>query len=271
MAGSESAATPSASADGARTRAATLYVIPGSHACATAILTLRHKRVEHRTVELPTGMHPLAVRLLGFPGHPQPIRSVDGRAHRALARLDRLGTVPALRWDRRRIQTNRAIAAFLEQVVPDPPLYPADPARRAAVEDAARLGDEPLQMAARRTVLAAGAGGLGGLRRRGGAGRLGPLLARGPVQRRIVSEIAARITFRAAGRDAQLLSELRLLLDRLDVLHEEGVIGAREPNAADFAIAPSLALLDYRLDLREELRARPCFALVERLLPEPPG
>jgi glutathione S-transferase len=269
MASSESAAAPSASADGAR--AATLYVIPGSHACATAILTLRHKRVEHRTVELPTGMHPLAVRLLGFPGHPQPIRSVDGRAHRALARLDRLGTVPALRWDGRRIQTNAAIAAFLEQVVPDPPLYPADPARRTAVEDAARLGDEPLQMAARRTVLAAGAGGLGALHRRGGAGRLGPLLARGPVRRRIVSEIAARISFRAAGRDAQLLAELKLLLDRLDVLHQQGVIGAREPNAADFAIAPSLALLDYRLDLREELRAHPCFALVERLLPEPPG
>jgi hypothetical protein len=32
-------------------------------------------------------------------------------------------------------------------------------------------------------------------------------------------------------------------------------------------IAPSLALLDYRLDLRRELRARPSFALVERLLP----
>jgi glutathione S-transferase len=249
--------------------AGTLYVIAGSHACSTAILTLRHKRVEHRTVELPTGLHPLAVRLLGFPGHPQGIRSVDGHSHAALSRLDRLGTVPALRWNGQRIQTNRAIADFLERTVPDPPLYPADAERREAVEEAVRLGDEPLQMAARRTVLAAGAGGLDGLHRRGGAGRLGPLLARGPLQRRMVSEVAARVTFRAAGRDAQLLAELRPLLDRLDALLGEGVIGGEQLNAADFAIAPSLALLDYRLDLREELRARPCFALVERLLPEP--
>jgi hypothetical protein len=33
-------------------------------------------------------------------------------------------------------------------------------------------------------------------------------------------------------------------------------------------IAPSLALLDYRLDIRDRVRARPAFAVVERLLPE---
>lgn len=249
---------------------ATLYVIAGSHACRTAMLTLEYKGVAYRTVELPTGLHASAVRALGFPGHPTPIRAVDGRAHRALSRLDRLGTVPALRLRGQRIQTNRAITAFLEKLVPAPPLYPPDdPVRRAAVFEAEMLGDEPLQMAARRYVLSAAAGGLGGLHRRGGDGRLGPLLARNAPLRRIVSETAARVTFRATGRDTELLAELRALFERIDHWVADGVLAGEPLNAGDLAIAPSLALLDYRLDLREELRARPCFALVERLLPEP--
>jgi glutathione S-transferase len=250
-----------------------LYVIPGSHACATAKLTLEHKGIAYRTVELPTGLHPLAVRLLGFPGHPTGLRSVDGATHAALLRLDRLGTVPALRYGDRRIQTNRRIAEFLEQIVPDPPLYPSDPARRAAVEEAVTFGDEHLQMAARRVALAAaaGAGGLDAMHRRAGDGRLGALLAHNAPMRWTLNEIAARLTFRAAGRDEHLLAALRPMLDRIDGWMAEGVLGGETPNAADFAIAPSLALLDYRLDFREELRARPCFALVERLLPEPAG
>ncbi len=42
-----------------------------------------------------------------------------------------------------------------------------------------------------------------------------------------------------------------------------------ELTAADFEIAPSLALGSYRLDVREQFTSRPSWALVERLLPEP--
>ncbi len=250
-------------------RRGTLFVIPGSHACRTAMLTLEAKGVPYRVVELPTGPHALAVRLLGFPGHSEPIRSVDGQTHAALAGLDRLGTVPALRYDGHRVQTNRAITAFLEELVPAPPLLPADPVRRAAVEHAVAFGDEELQMTARRYVLAAGSGSLRALHRRGADGRLGALLAHNLPMRFAASEIASRVMFRAAGRDAAMLDELRPMLDRLDAWCADGLIGGEWVNAADLAIAPSLALLDYRLDLREELRPRPCFALVERLLPEP--
>lgn len=254
---------------GVQRKRGTLFVIPGSHACRTAMLTLDVKGVPYRVIALPTGPHALAVRLLGFPGHSKPIRSVDGETHAALAHLDRLGTVPALRYDGRRVQTNRAITTFLEELFGDPPLFPADPERRAAVERAVLFGDEDLQMAARRYVLAAGSGGLGALHRRGGEGRLGALLATNVPMRFAASEIAARVMFRAAGRDAAMLEELRPMLDRLDEWCAEGVIGGEEINAGDLAIATSLALLDYRLDLREELRPRPSFALVERLLPEP--
>ena len=104
----------------------TLYVIPGSHACRTAMLMLAHKRVAHRTVVLPTGLHPALLRVRGFAGHREPIRTVDGATHRMLAATDRLGTVPALLLDGQRIQTNIAIARYLERTRPEPPLYPGE-------------------------------------------------------------------------------------------------------------------------------------------------
>jgi hypothetical protein len=59
------------------------------------------------------------------------------------------------------------------------------------------------------------------------------------------------------------------MLDRIDSLIADGVLGAERINCADFQIATSLALIDYRLDVRDELRARPAGALMDRLLPEP--
>jgi glutathione S-transferase len=250
---------------------ATLYVIPGSHACRAGMLLLDHKSIPYRTVEIPTGLHPVATRLLGFPGNREPIRSIDGHAHAALAGLDRLGTVPALRYGEQRIQTNREIAAFLERLRPQPPLYPADPKLRAKVEDAVVFADETLQMAARRAVLAGAAGSLDGLHRRGGEGRLGALLAHRTAVRVVANGVAARLTFRAGPeRDAELVAALPPLLDRVDGWIADGVLNAPALNAADLMVAPSLALLDYRLDLRPALRERPLYALLERVLPEPP-
>ena len=59
------------------------------------------------------------------------------------------------------------------------------------------------------------------------------------------------------------------MLDRVDEWVAAGVLGGGELNAADFMIAPSLALLSYRGDLAAEIKARPCGALLDRLLPEP--
>ncbi len=247
----------------------TLYVIPGSHACRSAMLMLEHKRLPYRTVVLPSGLHPILVRARGFPGHKEPIRSVDGAAHAELALLDRLGTVPALRVGERRIQTNREIARFLERERPDPPLFPQDAGRRAAVEEAERWGDEVLQMAARRVVLATSSHGLEAMHRRAAEGRLGPLLARSDLARRVLSRIASR-SFRAGGRnEAELLASAELLLDKVDAWIGEGVLGGDRPNVADFMIAPSIALLTYRPELGRLIAGRPAGALVDRLVPEP--
>jgi hypothetical protein len=59
------------------------------------------------------------------------------------------------------------------------------------------------------------------------------------------------------------------MLDRIDGWIADGVLNGSALYAADFMIAPSLALIGYRRDLRPELESRPLWALVERLLPEP--
>jgi glutathione S-transferase len=247
----------------------TLYVIPGSHACRTGMLMLEHKGIAYRRVDLLTGLHPLSVRVRGFPGNRTPIRRVDGHTHTWLALLDRAGTVPALRFASERIQTNREIARFLDRTQPEPPLFPADRPLREAVEEAERWGDEVLQMAARRLALAAAAHGLGALHRRGNDGRLGPLLAQSEPMRVFASR-AAGVSFRAnRGNERELLSTLPEMLDRIDAWVGAGVLDGEALNAADFVIAPSLALLAYRHDLRPQIEARPASALLDRVLPEP--
>jgi glutathione S-transferase len=269
MAG-ESAEAPGRAGVPVAAPAATLYVIHGSHACRTAMLMLEHKGIPYRRVDLVTGLHPLSVRLRGFPGHRTPIREVDGGTHRSLAAMDRAGTVPALRWGARRVQTNREIARLLERERPRPPLFPVDPDRRRAVEEAERWGDEVLQMAARRIALAAALHGLDALHRRGSDGRLGPLLSPQETARRATARTAARFLFRASPEsERELLAELPAMLDKVDAWIAAGVLDGSAPNAADFTIAPSLALLTYHLDLRSELERRPLGALIDRLLPEP--
>jgi glutathione S-transferase len=245
---------------------ARVYVITGSHACRTATLMLEHKGIPYHRVVLPTGLHPLLVRACGFAGHRTPIRALDGATPRRLVLLDRLGTVPAVRLGAERIQTNREIARFLERMQPEPALFPAEPERRQAVEHAERWGDEILQMAARRVGLAAD---LDELTMRGADGRLGPLLASSGAMRALLSRTTAQ-PFHANRRNLrELLDSIPPMLDTVDAWIGEGVLCAEQPNVADFTIAPSLALLSYHSELREQIFARPSGVLVDRLLPEP--
>jgi glutathione S-transferase len=234
------------------------------------MLLLEHKGVSYRRVELPTGLHPLALRLLGFEGHRAPLRSTGERRNRPLEMLDRMGTVPALRMDGERVKTNREIARFLEQHDPDPPLFPDDPGQRSAVEEAERWGDEVLQMAARRLVLAASTRGPDGLIDDGDRGRLGPLIYRHATTRRLASYAFGRFIFAAGpSRERELSLSLSGMLDRVDAWIEAGVLNGERLYAADLMIAPSLALLCYRPDTREQIERRPALALVDRVLPEP--
>jgi glutathione S-transferase len=187
-----------------------------------------------------------------------------------LALADRMGTVPALLLDGHRVMTNRDIARFLDSVQPDPPLFPAEPERRLAVEEAERWGDEIFQMAARRLVLAASLRGLDGLVNRAEDGRLGPLLSRHATVRFAVARLVARFAFAVNPRsDRDLLAALPGMLDRIDAWIEGGVLNGEHLHAADFMIVTSLALLCYRPNLQPELERRPAIRLIARILPEP--
>ena len=248
---------------------AKLYVILGSHACRAGMLMLDHKGIPYRVVNLPTAVHPLLLTLRGFTSSPVR-RRIGGRRPSALAMADRLGTVPALRYDGDRVQTNREIARFLDRLKPDPPLFPADPERRQLVEEAERWGDEVLQMVARRLALAASLHGRDAMFDRANDGRLGPLLWRNETVRLLGTGLLARLVFRTnRGNEPELLASVPGMLDRVDGWIDAGVLNGEEKNAADFMIAPSLALLCYRRDLRAQIEARPAAELVERILPEP--
>ncbi len=231
---------------------------------------LEHKGIPYRRVDLPAALHPLALRLHGFRGNAAPFRDIDDRPHRVLALADRMGTVPALFLDGNRVMRNRDIARFLDKVQPDPPLFPAEPDRRLAVEDAERWGDEIFQMAARRLLLAAALRGREGIVNRGGDGRLGPLISRHETVRFAVARFVARFAFAVNARsDGDLLAALPGTLDRIDAWIEAKVLNGEHLHAADFMIVTSLAFLSYRPDVRAELERRPAIRLLDRILPEP--
>ena len=249
---------------------ATIYVIPGSHPCRTGMLMLEHKGVDYRRVDLVPGLHSVAVKVLGFPAEARRTHLLGEGEHKRVARADRLGTVPALRYDGRRVQTCLAISRFLDEVRPDPPLFPADPEQRERVEEAELWGDEVLQMPARRLALAAAIRGDGTMRDDGETGRLGHLLFKNRgVRKRAVPWIGRIVWEVDTDAERRMLADLPAMLDRVDAWIEAGVLNTEELNAADYMIVTSLALLTYRTDVAPQIAARPSAALVDRVLPEP--
>src|SRR6476659_5909490 len=102
---------------------ARLYVIPASHPSIAVQLMLDHKGIPYKRTDLMPVVSKGVLRAAGFPGV----------------------TVPALNVDGDKVQGSRQIARELERLRPEPPLFPAEAEKRAAVEEAERFGDEELQ------------------------------------------------------------------------------------------------------------------------------
>lgn len=220
-----------------------LYWFPLSNPGQAVRLMLEHKGIEYETKDLTPGLHPLQVRLAGFRG----------------------GTVPAIKVGGGRVQGSLNISRALEELKPEPRLFPEDPERRAAVEEAERWGESELQPITGRIfhwALVRDVALREWLARTSGVPAAG-LLARlaGPLAHLFASD-APDDAVRAD------LAGLPAMLDHVERLIESATIGAAEPNAADFQIATTLRELMSLGDVRRVLEGSAAAELGLRILPE---
>jgi glutathione S-transferase len=76
----------------------------------------------------------------------------------------------------------------------------------------------------------------------------------------------------ASDENAQAAAaKLPALLDKVDAWIEDGTLGGAQLNAADFQIAPSIALAMTLDDLRPAIGSRPAGTLAKRVVPNYPG
>jgi glutathione S-transferase len=228
---------------------ARLFVIPASHPSIAVALMLEQKRISYKRTDLLPVISKGALRAAGFPGV----------------------TVPALRIGGERIQGSREISRALDRLVPEPPLFPADPERRAAVEAAERFGDEELQAPIRQILWWTIKKDKRSLRSYSEGARLG--LPIGLAMRTAAPIVALSARFNEADEThcRRALAALPALLDRVDAWIADGTLGGAVPNAADFQIATSLGLALTLDDLRPLIAPRPAGALARRIVPDYPG
>jgi glutathione S-transferase len=228
---------------------ARLYVIPASHPSIAAALMLEHKGIPYKRTDLLPVISKGVLRALGFPGN----------------------TVPALKVEGQKVQGSRPIARELERLRPEPALFPSDPAKRAAVEEAERFGDEELQHPVRQILWWGIKKDRAPLRSYSEGAKLGAPI--GLLMKTAAPIVALSARFNEAD-DANArrdLEALPSLLDRVDGWIEEGVLNGEQLNAADFQIAPSIGLAMTLDDLRPAIEGRPAADLARRVVPAYPG
>jgi glutathione S-transferase len=228
---------------------ARLYVIPASHPSIAAQLMLEHKGIPYKRTDLLPVISKGVLRAARFPGV----------------------TVPALKIDGRKVQGSRPIARALEEIRPEPPLFPADPEKRAAVEEAERFGDEELQHPIRQILWWGMKRDKEPLRSYSEGARIGMPISLAMKTAAPVVALSARFNESSDDNVRADLAALPALLDRVDALIADGTIGGAEPNAADFQIATSLGLALTMQDLRPAIENRPAGALAKRVVPDYPG
>ena len=223
----------------------TLHVLPPSHPSRAAEAALKLKGLEFEKVELVPGEHIAAMQEIYGEGN---------------------STVPGLVVDDEPVHGSSAIFVKLEEVAPDPPLFPSDIADR--VREAERWGNEELQQLGRNL-------GWGALHFRPEA--LGSMAGGSPLDP-AGTDFAIKY-LRAAWKyhnlsAAQVAADLEGLpakLDHVDELVADGIIGGETPNAADLQIASTLRVFLTIGDLAELMADRPAEEIARRWFPDYPG
>ncbi|MBS1887827.1 MAG: glutathione S-transferase N-terminal domain-containing protein [Actinobacteria bacterium] len=228
---------------------ARLYVIPASHPATTAALMLDFKGIPYNRTDLMPVVSKGVLRAVGFP------------------RV----TVPALKIEGERVQGSREIARALDRIKPDPPLFPADPDKRVAVEEAERFGDEELQHPIRQLLWWGFKHEKENLRAYSAGAHLGVPIGLAIKTGGPLVALSARFNEATDANARADLASLPALLDRVDAYIAAGTIGAELPNAADFQIATSIGLALTLDDLKPLIEPRPAAALADRIVPNYPG
>jgi glutathione S-transferase len=229
--------------------AARLYVIPASHPATTARLMLDYKGIPYKRTDLMPVVSKGALRAAGFPGI----------------------TVPALKIEGEKVQGSREIARALDRIQPDPPLFPADPDKRAAVEDAERFGDEELQHPLRQLLWWGFKHEKENLRSYSAGAKLGVPIGLAVKTGGPLVALSARFNEATDESARAALAALPDLLDRVDAYIADGTIGGEQPNAADFQIATSIGLALTLDDLKPLIEPRPAAELAHKIVPDYPG
>jgi glutathione S-transferase len=227
---------------------ARLYVVAASHPCHAVARALTIKGIAYKRVELPPPLHkPLQRMRFGQ------------------------GTVPGLKIDGERVVGSGRIMQRLDELAPEPPLYPRDAEARQRVDEAERWGDAVLQPMARRFSWWT----LRRVPRAMVTYAEDSTLPFPDFAVRANAPIVARLESRINhADDAMVEADVRALpeqLDHADALIAEGVTGGEQPNAADLQIGSSLALMNTVADLVPLLEGRPCLSAALREFPNFPG
>jgi glutathione S-transferase len=228
---------------------ARLTGVPASHPVLAAQLMLEHKGIPYVRRDLPSQLQKVVLPLLGY----------------------RERTVPVLRIEGRRVQGSTQIARVLDELQPQPPLFPADPAARRRVEELERWIDTDFQSTVR--VLAQWA-----VHRDRSA--LVPIALASDIplpaalMRAVLPVLGPAVLATVPANPDRARAALQRLpgeLDRLDAAIADGIIDGRLPNAADFQAATSVRLATLIDALGPLLANRPVTVLAHRLAPRYPG
>jgi len=227
---------------------AKLYVIPASHPSETAKLMLERKGIPYKRVDLMPVISKAALKAMRFPGI----------------------TVPALKIEGQRVQGSREIARELDRIKPDPPLFPSDPNKRVAVEEAEAWGDE-FQHTMRQTIWWALKRNRAPLASYSEGARLGVPIGLAVKTAAPIVALSARFNESTDDNVRTALASLPADLDKIDKWIADGVLGGDELNAADLQIAPTLRLAMTMDDVRPAIESRPAGKLALRAVPDFPG
>jgi glutathione S-transferase len=222
-----------------------LYALPASHPCAAVEVALRMKGIPYKRIDL-LPMSQIALGKILYGG----------------------STVPGIRIDGERLVGSRAIIHWIDGMIPNPPLLPADPAERDRVVEAERWGDEDFQSVPRRVIDAAFLRDPYAMESFAGDAKL-PLPR--SVLRPALPLTARLMAMRNHARDETVRRDLTALpgqIDRIDAWIAEGVLGGEQPNAADLQIGSTIRLLERIGDVRPLIAGRPAARLADYFPPQ---